>query len=135
MTPGNYFRHFWFQLIVAGALLCKGWATTDVVFAVLPAAPLWPVALWAAAALVVGSTFRPLNHRLQAFTGGMLAGLPALRITSYLVAIAAGLPTDSARALAWYLIALWAVTGAVGLAWDRLNEEAGLASIVEDGRG
>jgi hypothetical protein len=133
MTVGSYLNHFWFQLVVALALAGKGWATTNVVFAVLPAAPLWPYVLWGAAAIVVASTLRPFHHLLKAFTGGMLAGLAVLRITSYAVALVHGLP-DAAVALAWYLISLWAVTGAVGLAWDRLTEQAALAATVEDGR-
>jgi hypothetical protein len=129
----GWLRFYWFQIVVAVALAAKGWATTDVVFAVLPAAPLWPWTLWTVAGAVIGSTLVPFRHRVQAATGALLFAVSALRISTYLVALANGLP-ERAHALAWYLITLWMVTAAVGLAWTRLTEQSALEEAVAAGR-
>lgn len=133
-TPHRWLRHFWFQITVSVALAIKGIATTDEVFAVLPAAPLWPYALWGTAAMVLASTFVPFHPRIQATTGALLGAIAMLRITSYLLAVIYGELSDRATAVAWYLIALWAITGAVGAAWPRLTTSAALAATVENGR-
>jgi hypothetical protein len=132
--PDVWFRAYWFQIIVAGSLALKGWATTNEVFAVIPAAPLWPWALWCAAVVVLGSTVRPFSARLSALAGATLIAVATLRVTSYLLVIFAGDLDGRAGALAWYLVSLWMVTVAVGFAWTDLLTTAGGEEAVQQGR-
>jgi hypothetical protein len=132
--PWRYARFFWPHVAVAVALIINAFAVSGPIFDIVLGYGYWPPGMAAVGLLMLGSSFRPLNYRVQAVAGAALFSMSVFRILAYVQLLVAGAVPNQYRALVWSFIAHWILAAGVAVLWPRVSELSALRATVAAGR-
>lgn len=137
--PLRWIRMFWFHWTFAAAMWGIAWSVTNEVFIQTSGFPLWPILLGGVGAVAATSSLAPFDLRVQAFTGATIFGAATFRALILIeVMIDEAMLSQEVTllpvAVLWALLLHWIIIAAIGVAWPRISQHAGMHWTIEAGR-